>query len=41
MSSAAVSVDDIETLTGMDFFVNLDNRLEKRLEASYSLKLWN
>lgn len=41
MSSAAVSVDDIEALTGMDFFVNLDNRLEKRLEASYSLKLWN
>lgn len=41
MSSAAVSVDDIEALTGMDFFVNLDNSLERRLESSYSLKLWN
>lgn len=41
MSSAAVSVDDIELLTGMDFFVNLDKKTEKRVEATYNLSDWN
>lgn len=40
MSSAAVSVDDIELLTGMDFFVNLDKKTEKRVEATYNLSDW-
>lgn len=40
MDSAVCSVDDIEALTGMDFFVNVDSRLEKRIEAVYSLKDW-
>ena len=41
MEAAVCSVDDIEALAGMDFFVNVDSRLEKRLEASYDLKAWN
>lgn len=40
MHAAAMSVDEVEELTGMDFFVFLDNRLEARLEASHSLKAW-
>ncbi len=34
------SVDEIEELTGMNFFVFLEDKLEKRLEASCSLKEW-
>ena len=40
MQDAAVSVDDIEALTGMNFFVNLDSRTEARVEAEYDLKAW-
>lgn len=40
MDAAACSVDDIERLTGIDFFVNLPDRQEAALEAAYSLKEW-
>lgn len=41
MKTTVRSVDEIEHLTGIDFYVNLDSTLEQRLEASYSLKDWN
>lgn len=37
---AARSVDEIEKLTGIDFFPALNDKLEERLEATYSVDLW-
>lgn len=36
----AVSIDSIESLTGIDFFPALDDGLEKRLEASTDVSPW-
>lgn len=36
-----VSVDSIETLTGIDFFPELENTLENELETSTSYKEWS
>ena len=36
-----VSVDDIEKLTGIDFFSELDDTIESKLEASSSYKNWS
>ena len=36
-----VSVDSIEALTGIDFFPELDDSVEKSLEASSSYKSWS
>lgn len=40
MHQTATSVDEIEKMTGMNFFHHLDNDLENRLEANFSLKAW-
>ena len=40
MEQTATTVDEIEALTGMDFFVNIDDRLEERIESTFSLKHW-
>ena len=40
METTATTVDAIEQLTGMDFFVNIDDRLEARIESTFSLKRW-
>ena len=40
MDAAATTVDAVEQLTGIDFFPLLDDRLERRLEAEYSLRRW-
>ena len=36
-----VSVDEIEALTGIDFFAELEDRIENKLEASSSYKDWS
>ena len=36
-----VSVDSIETLTGIDFFPQLEDSLENKLESSSSYKDWS
>lgn len=36
-----VSVDDVEALTGIDFFPELEDSLENKLEASHSYKGWS
>jgi endonuclease G len=37
----AVSIDEVEKLTGLNFFENLmEPRLEERLEASFDMALW-
>ena len=40
MQKCAMSVDSLEELTGYDFFSDLDDALEERIEASYTLKYW-
>lgn len=40
ISRAACSVDEVEQLTGYDFFTALPDKLEKKLEANYNLKDW-
>ncbi|WP_340866610.1 DNA/RNA non-specific endonuclease [Polaribacter atrinae] len=36
-----VSVDEIEALTGIDFFAQLDDTIEEKLESSSSYKSWS
>ena len=36
-----VSVDSIETLTGIDFFPELEDGLEDKLEAMANYRNWN
>ena len=40
MQKCAMSVDDLEVLTGIDFFTELDDTLENQVEATYSLSVW-
>jgi len=40
MEEAVCTVDEIEQLTGMDFFPALDDNIEDRVEASASLSEW-
>lgn len=40
MRKVAMSVDDLEKLTGYNFFVNIDRQTERRVEADYSLHSW-
>lgn len=41
MEEAARSIDDIEKLTGIDFFPTLDDNLEKKLESMNDLLVWD
>jgi endonuclease G len=40
LSAFAVKVDSIEALTGIDFFPELDNEMESRLESKVELNNW-
>ncbi|SEA27892.1 DNA/RNA non-specific endonuclease [Bizionia paragorgiae] len=40
LTNYVVSVDEIETLTGIDFFPQLDDAVEERLEASTNYRNW-
>ena len=40
MQKCAMSVDDLEALTGIDFFTELDDVKENHVEASYKLNYW-
>ena len=41
LASYIVSVDKIEDLTGIDFYSQLDDDLEEKLESQKSIKEWN
>lgn len=41
MESTSMSIDDVERLTGLDFFPSLDDALENRVESNYDLRAWN
>ena len=38
--SFAVSIDKVEDVTGIDFYYNLDKRIQDSLEANADLKTW-
>lgn len=40
MQKCAMSVDDLETIAGIDFFSELDDDLESQIESTYTLKFW-
>ena len=40
MQKCAMSVDDLELLSGIDFFAELDDNLENQVEAAYNLRNW-
>lgn len=40
LESFVVSIDDIEKRTGIDFFVELQDELEKQIESKADFKLW-
>lgn len=40
MQKCAMSVDELETISGIDFFTELDDEVELKIEASYNLKIW-
>ena len=41
LTQFAVTIDSVEILTQIDFFSQLNNRLERRLESSIDIGLWN
>ncbi len=40
LSDYAMSIDQLEEKTGIDFFCNLPDNDEKKVESSYSLNIW-
>lgn len=40
MESAAMSVDALEEMTGYDFFYQVNDKIERRVEANYNLSVW-
>ena len=40
MADAVCTVDDVERLTGLDFFPELDDATENRIEATAKLSDW-
>ncbi len=41
MKQHAVSIDELEEFTGIDFFCNLNDALENAVEKNYSLSAWS
>ena len=41
LQKCAMSVDDLEVLTGIDFFSELDDNFENQVESIYNLRTWN
>ena len=40
LADYALTIDELEEKTGIDFFPNLNDNLENALEATYSTKAW-
>ena len=40
MSERYMTVDEVEKLTGLDFFADLDKQLEKRIEKACNISDW-
>lgn len=37
----ALSIDQVESLTGIDFFISLRNSIENKIEATYDINKWD
>ena len=37
----AVSVDSVESVTGIDFFFNVPDKIEQNIESFYDINYWN
>ena len=40
ISASACTIDELELLTGLDFYHNLDDKTEKQVEARIDWKYW-
>ncbi len=40
LSECARTIDELEELTGLDFFHNLPDNLENAVEAKYAISAW-
>lgn len=40
LDSYVNTVDEVERITGIDFFPALPDEIEEKVEAEYDLKLW-
>ena len=40
LDSYVNTVDEVERITGIDFFPTLPDEIEEKVEAEYDLKLW-
>jgi endonuclease G len=41
LESYIKTIDEIENLTGIDFFYNLDDDIENELESEINITMWN
>ena len=41
LNTYAMSIDEVEALTGYDFFHSLPDRIERMVEAEFHQKVWN
>ena len=41
VQSYAVTIDEVEKITGIDFFYNLPDNIEEKIEAKFNLSQWN
>ena len=41
MNASAMTVDEVENITGMDFFPNLPDKIENKVESEMSIKIGN
>lgn len=41
LADCSMSVDDVERITGLDFYPSLPNRIERKVESTFNLKCWN
>ena len=41
LSTYAMSIEDLQIVTDLDFFYNLPDKIEEKVEATYSLSDWN
>ena len=40
MQKCAMSIDNLETITSIDFFSDLEDTFENKVEATYNLRNW-
>lgn len=41
LSESCLSINELETISGLDFFPSLDDSVEEEVEDDVDLKFWN